>query len=379
MSPRPTTDALRSESHGHQPRVSPRAFGLVAGLVLAGAMIGATNGVTPSERVVGEAVVAIQLDGDQSSVESRRATVATAATSATVLRAAALEARSSQPTPESLRQRVSIAGDPAGGFVRVRARDRTAASARGLAAAVAAQAVLLLRRSNQTNLTGRRRVRSFSFENGVEGWRAAGSRFSIAATRLSNTARGRIGDRALIATCGEAGCGPSVSVSQGFLASVPVRAAAYVRATRPGVSTRLVLGSGPSDVAVGTTQRLRTTEWRLLTVIWTPRSNAGTAELALQTTNATTSRVSVDGATIGDDLSGVDQQVQVATTGAAVQIRARRAAAEDRYAVIGPAIVAGEIESRTLETTLVGAVGGLLVALAGLSAAALAQRRKPVS
>ena len=368
---------------GRRPlRLGAREGALVVALTLVGAIVGAGLGATPQERFVAESVVAVQADnGSVDAAELHRSQWRTAADAAllpSVLQAAAAgDTGSERPSLQSLRNRVTVVGSPGTSLLRIRARDRSPAAARALAVAVAQETVFFLRQVSRSNLRVDDGVQGYSFEAGLDGWSRGASLFNLLPTRLARRPSGQTGEFSLRVDCaGPTGCGPHTRPRGPFAAAARYRAAAYVRATRPGARVRLVLGSSREDVATGAPVTLSDTRWRLLTVSWTPRANSTTAELATQTVSAGKLVMYLDGVVVGEDRSGIDQGVQSAADEASRTIRARRVAAGDRYAVLGTASSAGELDSDTVRSTLVGGLLGLALAVSALAAAELARRRQ---
>ena len=362
------------------PRLGPRRLGLLVALPIVGAVTGAALGLTPAERHVGEAVVAVQADNGSDAAALHRdqwRTAASAAEMPSVLLAAARDVGPVRPELDSLRARVSTAGSAGSSVLRIQARANSPASARTLAGAVAQETVRFLRDVNRSSISGNDRVQAYSFELGANGWSAANSTFSSAPRVLAREPLAEVGRFSLRVECGAAvGCGAHVQARRTFTASFRYRAAAYMRATRPGTRVRLVFGSSPRDVAVGPTVTLPTTRWQLLSVRWTPHTSSATAEFSSQTRSPQRSTTFLDGATLGEDLRGVDQSDQLTLDGTSRSIRLRRAAAGDRYSVVGAASSVGELSSDTLRWTLVGGLVGLAMAVAGLAGVELARRRQ---
>ena len=353
-------------------------------LTVAGAVLGATLGIAPSERFVAEAAVAVQLDPEAVDVAQLQSvqwrTAATTALLPVVLRAAA---QSLAPAPElkTVQERVSIAGSPGSSVLRIQARDRSVTAANALATAVGRETVLFLRRVSRTNLRSTNRTQSFTFDRGLDGWSRIGSLFAVPPTRLARDESAQQGGtHSLRVVCGPTrGCGPHVGIQRTFVASSRYRATIYARAAEsigPAARVRLVLGTSGRDIAAGTSFSLSSTRWQLLTVRWAPAANSDGAELAVQSTSRGPATFFLDTATVAESIENVDRRVQLAADAQSRRQRARRVAQGDSYVLLGAASPAGEIQADTLGWTIGGALLGLLMGGAGLAATELARRRQ---
>lgn len=385
---RSSGETSRADPDGRWPRRSRRLtsaeIALLIALPLIGLIAGAAVAATPAERFVAQSVIAVQADtGSPDAAELHRGQWRTAAEAArvpAVLLAAARDAGDPKPRLESLEDRGLVAGSPGTSLLLIRAQDRSPASSRALADAVAQQTVLFLRTVNRGNLLGTERVQSFSFESGSEGWSAADSRFAVPPKHLSRQAPAESGSFSLRSECGAAaGCGPHVQAQGPFSALSSYRVGTYARALRPGTRARLVLGSSSRDVAVGATvtlPTLPTLRWQLLSVRWAPRAGSTSAELAMQTMSRGAATMLLDGVTVDEDRGVGDRQTLGAADTTLRTVRALRFAEGDRYAAVGSASSVGELSSETVPWALAGGFLGLAMSAAALAGAELARRRK---
>jgi len=361
----------------------PVGVGWLLALAIIGAVVGAALQAAPSQRFLAEAIIAVQPDvgsaGASLSHRDQWQTAADASMLPSVLLSAAGATGSANPGLPSLQKRVTIAGAPGSTLLRVRARDRSPAAARALADAVARETVRFLRDVNLGNLRAVARRQVFSFEAGLNGWSARDSVFAappVAVSRQLFVAR--VGRNSIRIKCGAvSSCGAHVRARSRFTGGSDYRATAYMRGAQPGIRVRLALGSSPRDVTAGPFVSLPTDRWQLLSVLWTPRADSTRAELATQTAaRGLAGTMFLDVATLGPDLRHVDERTRAAADDASVAVRARRAAAGDRYSVVATASSAGEIGSDTIAWTAAGSLVGLLVGAAGLTGAQVARRRQ---
>ena len=140
---------------------------------------------------------------------------------------------------------------------------------------------------------------------------------------------------------------------------------------------RLVLGSDSENVAAGESLVVDDENYRRLSVAWTPIRQTSSAILALQTTERGRVAASVDSAIVSDPTDGpIDEDAAVQSASIGEELRARRAAASDRYANIGAAASAGVLDSATWRWALLGAGLAVLAVCGGLALAAAARRRR---
>jgi len=166
-------------------------------------------------------------------------------------------------------------------------------------------------------------------------------------------------------------------VSGEYLAGTTYSARAFLRSPEKNVRVQLVLGSAPKEVATGPGQLL-SDSWTRTTVTFAPKTSASSVDLSVQKATAGRASIFVDGVVVTDEVkaSSEERAVQSATDQASVDVRAQRAAAEDRYSVVSRATLVDESGPRTVLWTLLGALAGLLAGGAGVAAAMVARSRR---
>lgn len=362
--------------------LGPKVIAAVLALTLGGALVGALSNVAPTDRFTAEALIAIQHDPgsrqDEAAVRRLRwEAVADVARLPVVVKEAARTARD-PGSVKDVRRRVEVRGAPGGSVLRVLVRGSAPAEAGALADALAKQTVDFLEAVNRRNfVTSSPATRRFSFEDGNNGWGVGQPGFSQRPRRIErDTTEAQAGNASLRAQCGpRPGCGPSVRLSGDYRAGTTYTATAFLRSPDEGVRVSLVLGTASRDVGTSPTRTL-SGDWKQATVNFTPKATATGAELGVQTLTSGATTIFVDEADLVEVEEDAGQDVEAASEQLSIDIRASRAAAEDRYSVIGASTQIGRSEPRTVLWTLVGGVAGLLLALTGLAAAAAARSRR---
>ena len=360
-----------------------RLLGLVVVAAAIGALLGASLHPLPTDRFQADAIVVVQPDvtGSRDGGVAQAGHWRAFADAVELPQVAEAAARASPAGVEAsdIPERVRAVGDPSSNIVRVRARGASFPDAVALADAVAAQAVGFMRRAARSNLVRSDPRTAYDFEDGLDGW-TAGSLYSTPSESLNQQRGGaRTGNGRLSFVCdgARAGCGPGATVSRPFGPGTRYLAQAYVRASGNSRRMRLVLGSDSRNVAAGEPVRVDHDGYKRLTVAWTPSRHADNATLALQTTERGRVAASVDTAIVVDPTEGpVDEDAAVRSASIVDEVRARRAAAGDRYANIGAAASAGVLDGATWRWSLFGAALGVLAAGGGLALAAAARRRR---
>jgi hypothetical protein len=353
----------------------------VAGAAVLGAILGASLHPLPADRFQADAIVVIQPDvpapGPGSDAQTTYRRSFADAIELPQVAEAAVRAGVAGVDAADVPDRVSVVGEGRSNIVRVRARGVSLPQAVTLADAVAAQAVAFMRRAARSNLVETGLAMSYDFENSDDGWTAR-TLFSSAVATLgaarggAETGTGRL---SFVCTGKDIGCGPGVAISRPFVPGTQYAARAFVRSDGASRPLRLVLGSAGDDVGVGKPVRLDDS-YQQLTVTWTPQRLVGSATLGLQTTEEGRVAASVDRVTVVDpsevgavDIAAADRSASLST-----DLRARRAAASERYSNVGNAASVGTMDAGTGRWAILGGVVGILAVCSGFALAAAARR-----
>lgn len=360
--------------------LGPKVIAIVLSLALGGALVGAASNVTPTDRFTAEALIAIQHDPgprqDEAAVRRLRwEAVADVARLPVVVKRAARTARD-PGLVQDVRGRVEVGGVPGGSVLRVRARGRAPSSAIALADAITIQTVVFFKDVNRRSFVANRQTRRFSFEGGIEGWGPAEPEFSLPPRRLDqDRTEAKVGKASLSARCGpQPGCGPSVQVEGEYLGGTTQTARAFLRSPDEAVRVRLVLGTAPEDVGTGPTLTL-SRDWTETSVRFTPKDPASAVELGVQKLTSGAAEIFVDDASLAKVEDEVAGDIRTGADRREVDVRAR-AAAEDRYSVMGVSTLIDRSEPRTALWALLGGGAGLVLGLTGVVAAAAARSRR---
>lgn len=347
-----------------------------------GAILGASLHPLPEDRFQADAVVVVlpsdnRRSNSNLSTEATTRALASAAELPQVAARAALAAPALDLSEGRTRGRINAIGDLRSGLIRVRARGASAAIARALADAVAEQSVSFVRRATEPDLVEGSVGARFTFDRGAEGW-TSGSLFSRPADDLSTVrvqAQDGAGALGFVCAAGGPGCGPGVRIVQTFVPGQPYVARAFGRTVGGASPTRLVVGADSGDVAAGPTVTLGSA-YRELTVRWTPRAQTEGATLAVQTRTGDRAILRIDTVSLGGPLGASQDESAVLSTARLARLQSiSRSGEPTRLASVTPAASVPNLESRTWLWSLFGALGGLVVSLAGLGTSSLARRR----
>ena len=252
--------------------------------------------------------------------------------------------------------RIGTLGDPRSSLITVYADGTSPAQADLLANTTASVAVNFLRQTVDATAISRS-----TFDGSTDGWDAGAGIFVVPPSRIQPTTLvKRNGSPSLAVTCPTTGCGPYQLLDRTFRQATAYSAVGWVK-IQPGTRIRIVLGSTPEDVAVGTTISGGSI-WKRLSVEWTPQHTARQAVVTFQVMSPGSSQFNIDEVEVGPQ--------QAVRSGAAKQPSA------GNYRTILPATASSILDSGdTAIWTVVGAGGGLLVG-AGAAAAGMAATRR---
>jgi hypothetical protein len=338
-------------------------FLLVSGPVL-GAMAGAVLRPPPTYPQRAEAFILVPSDAsalDGTRVE-RVLTLAAALTSEPVMSAIKLTAGS-----PSLNGPVSgtleVRSNSKRGSLTVVADSETSSAAAALANTAGAYAVTLARRvqaAANTPLT----IPVSDFNQGIGSWNGT-SQFALRPLRQTIAATGgRFHDGSLVVTCQPVtGCGSGTSVQLAAIPHDTYTGAIWIRALSPNLRATVFIGGAPGDVATAQPVLLTPT-WHRLAVSWTASRQHPAIEVGVLSAAPRAGRFVIDAASVTTGPappSGVQERVLASDAAAATAL---------------PAQAAGPVPVGTLGSAALGALAGLLAALAGCAAGVAARRRQ---
>lgn len=286
-------------------------------------------------------------------------------------RTAALSSRS----VSDITRDTTVVVNPVLGSVQIRVREVSEASALALANALAEGALSFVRANFFGSRDGTRALGDFE-DPGLQGWGTVRSAFNQPPLELRSVqGSARFGSGKLRVTCPPApGCGPSLRVYGAFRKGTTYTAEAWHRSTTNRIRVGLVLGVSSGDLGVGEARRLAPT-WRRVVASWTPKADAASAELALQTRSANRAILEIDGVSVFDP-NVFETRTAPRPRGVESPGDAASAFRLARLAAFVPAAPVIDDRDDSLPWALKGAVAGLLVALGAIGLARSARRRR---
>jgi hypothetical protein len=275
-----------------------------------------------------------------------------------------------EPSVAAIERGLRVVVEPGPDLIGIDVRADSASDAVTLADSLAVQAAGFVRQTVFTPNAGRIALSDFSYADG--GWSRTSDLSSSPLTIGPVRRPGAAGAWDLQVACpAVASCGPAVGIDTGFLGGSTYRAEAWARSTA-GARVRLVLGNTTTpELGIGAAQTLGP-RWKLLTVSWTPRTDATTGELTTQTVSARMQTYDIGNVSLLEPtIAGLPNPAR----GAPDVVAAFQLA---RSVTLGPAEQIAERSDpwRTVGWAGIGALIGLAVVLAALGSAHAARRRQ---
>jgi hypothetical protein len=340
------------------------AISLLVASPLLGACLGAILRRPPTYPEQAQALVVLAnsssaLGGTRTEQVRTLATALSAPPVSTAIKLGAGASRTGVPLSGSL----SVESQPAAGTLTVIADADNGLAAAALANSSSSYAVTLAGRV-QAAANVPYSIPASDFNDGGGAWDGI-SQFALRPTGLAVTPTGgRFSGGSLKVTCsGKPGCGPATSLDFVVMPHHTYTGVVWARAqSRPFLAVAF-LGGDIRDATTGPQVTLTRT-WHKLLVSWRPLRSHSSIELGMLTSSHRSTRFVIDAASLTDGpLPPSPAQEQ-------------RLSADSGAALASPARVTGAVPADTTLSAALGAVAGLLAAVAGCAAGAIARRRQ---
>ncbi|HWH23660.1 MAG TPA: hypothetical protein VNW68_02080 [Candidatus Limnocylindria bacterium] len=336
--------------------LGPRGAFIASAILLTctGAAVGAGSAPKPDLRFGAEATIAVRRDTVVVAPHQLQVAPYASAVTAPQVIAAARGVAGSRRSVAEIAHDLAVVAKPGRQVVLVRARDTSPAAATALVNALATGAVEHVLDSSFLSSGGAHVLGEFE-DGGLGRWGASTSAFALPPRDLRSVAGpARFGSGKLRVTCpATRPCGASVRVYGSFRRRSTYRAEGWVRSAAGRTGVRVVLGSSVSNHAVGDARRV-SPSWRRVETSWTPTRHAVWADVIFRTTAADESPFEIDGVRL-------------------LRQSPRDAAAPPASLVQTTSFIRNH--NVALGRSALGALGGLLIALAAIGLAELARRR----
>lgn len=299
---RPTVNINSIKRPPHRRRLGRlRAVEVAVAVAILMACIGAAVGVAFHEnstyRFAAEAAIVVHPRADAGEL-NRYAAAASLPQVVSGARAAA----HSRHSAATIRENTSVVVVPSLRTVLIRVRYASNLAALALANALGERALEFVETNLKATADGTRHVGGF--ESGLEQWGLVRSAFNSTPVRVRQVEGAALfGSGSLQVTCPpRRACGPSRRLYGSFHEGVSYSISGWVRSQSARTPVTLVLGASGADVGVGRARNL-SASWHRLVASWTPRADAGSAEIAFQSTSPRTFSFEIDAVALMDPLA----------------------------------------------------------------------------